>query len=148
MGFNLFNYNPLLCVFFFVITFVYLTRQLPWVDCVPFVIRTFIGFCIFTLKEHVALHRASWSLKSVWNPFVLICMYKIDNLEVEYNDPHKHACKLYGFPYTLWTNTKWAILWSDSTKMADHVCSRRRRKPCNFEGCLCGSFYSTFKLSI
>ena len=31
-------------------------------------------------------------------------MYKIDNLEVEYNDPHKHACKLYGFPYTYLVN--------------------------------------------
>ena len=46
-----------------------------------------------SLKEHVALDQSSWSLKSICNRLV------------EYNDPHKFASKLRGFPITLRTNT-------------------------------------------
>ena len=28
-----------------------------------------------TLKEHVALDRSSWSIKSVWKPFVITCIW-------------------------------------------------------------------------
>ena len=58
------------------------------------------------LKEHVALDRTSWSVKSVCNRFFIKCIYGWkDVLKVEYNDPHKHASKLHAFPFALQTNT-------------------------------------------
>ena len=42
---------------------------------------------------------------------------QIDNLKVEYNDPHKHASKLHGFPFT-----RSAILLSQTFKTSfDHM---------------------------
>jgi hypothetical protein len=52
-----------------------------------------------TIKGTYALDRMSWSIKSVCNPG-----WK-DVLKVEYNDPHKMASKLRGFPVTVQTNT-------------------------------------------
>ena len=53
------------------------------------------------LKEHLAMDRSSWSLKSVWS--VLKCKW-LDNLKVELNYSHRHASILHGFPYTSWRN--------------------------------------------
>ena len=57
------------------------------------------------LKEHVALDRSSWSLKSVCNRLLQNAYGYKDDLKVKYNDPHKFASKLRGFPFTLQTNT-------------------------------------------
>ena len=59
------------------------------------------------LKEHVALDRSSWSIKSVFNK---MHMGRKDVLKVEYNDPHKFASKLRCFPFTVRTNTV-GLLW-------------------------------------
>ncbi len=45
-----------------------------------------------TIKGHVALDWALWLRNE--------CGWK-DVLKVEYNDPHKYASKLCGFPFTL-----------------------------------------------
>ena len=62
------------------------------------------------LKEHVALDRTNWSIKSVCQPFVY--GWK-DVLKVEYNDPDKFASKLRGFPFTLQTHTV-GYLWESN----------------------------------
>ena len=53
-------------------------------------------------------------------------------LKVEYNDPHKHASKLHGFPFTSSTNTVVLV-------------HKVKWKPRNLEAKLCGSLYSTLK---
>ena len=56
------------------------------------------------LKEHVALDRFSWSLKSLCDcsVFVTKCiLLERYFLKVEYNDPHKFALSLRCFPFTL-----------------------------------------------
>ena len=58
------------------------------------------------LKEHVALDRTTRSIRSICNNRLLKNAYGWkDVLKVEYNDPHKFASKLPGFPFTLRTNT-------------------------------------------
>ena len=51
-----------------------------------------------------------------------------DVLKVEYNDPHKFASKLGGFPFTLRTNTVGHLY------MADRVSRRGKRKTVQFRG--------------
>ena len=87
--------------------------------------------CPITLKEHVALDRSSWSSKSVCNRLLQNTHGYKDDLKVEYNDPHKFASKLRGFPFTLQTiltpqkfdSHKWPTVFVDEVK----------GKPCNFE---------------
>ena len=58
------------------------------------------------LKEHVALDRTSWSEKKNSLKLLVINAYVWKNvLKVEYNDSHKFASKLLGFPFALRTNT-------------------------------------------
>ena len=66
-----------------------------------------------------------------------------DVLKVEYNDPHKFASKLRGFPFTGRTNTVGHLWESWPTVLVDEV----KGKPCNFEANLCGSLYSTSRTS-
>ena len=76
-----------------------------------------------TLKEHVALDRSSWSLKSVWNR--LQCLVFL-------------LCR---------EETRSPILWSqnvDSIIWPVVLVGKVKGKPCNFEWYLCGSLYSTF----
>ena len=56
---------------------------------------------INSLKEPVALDRTSWSIKSLCNCLLQNAYDWKDVLKVEYNDPHKFASKLHGFPFTL-----------------------------------------------
>ena len=73
--------------------------------------------CAVPLKEHVALDRTSWSIKSVCNSFLqnaYTCSWK-DVLKVEYNYPHKFASKSRGFPFTVLTNTV-GHLWESKNK--------------------------------
>ena len=53
--------------------------------------------CAWHLKEHIALDRTSWSMKSVWNRLLWNAYGYKDVLKVEYNDPHKYHSKLHGF---------------------------------------------------
>ena len=65
-------------------------------------------------------------------PFDIQCIDGlIDNSKAEYNDPHKFALKLRGFPFTLRTNSQ-------------PFMGVKYLTPING----CGSLYSTFKLSI
>ena len=66
-------------------------------------------------------------------------------LKVEYNDPHKHATKLHGFPFTPSTNMVGHLF--DSHKWPTMLVCKVKGKPRNFEANLCGSLYSTFKTS-
>ena len=69
-------------------------------------------------------------------------------LKVEYNDPHIHASKLGGFPFTSSTNTVGHFL---GVKVFDKwptvLVFKVKRKPRNFEANLCRSLYSTFTIS-
>ena len=57
----------------------------------PFVLKCILWFC---LVGHVRFIRT------------LFCYYGwTDILKVEYNEPHKHAWKLHGFPFTSSTHT-------------------------------------------
>ena len=62
------------------------------------------GLLTMGLKEHVALDRTSWSVKSVCNRLLKNAYGWKDVLKVEYNDPRKFASKLNGFPFALRTN--------------------------------------------
>ena len=84
--------------------------------------------------------------------FLTVC-YKMhgwkDVLKVEYNDPHKYASVLHGFPFALRTNTV-DHLWEskfDSHKWPTVLVDEVKGKPRNFEAYLCESLYSTFKTS-
>ena len=72
----------------------------------------------FPLKEHIALDRMSWSLKSFWNHLLWNAYVLEDILIVEYIDPHKYNsnCTFFLLCRKL---TRSAILWNqnfDSTK--------------------------------
>ena len=66
------------------------------------------------LKEHVALDRSKWSLKSLCNRLLQNAYGQKDVLKVEYNDPHKFASKLHGFPFTLRTKNTVGHLWESN----------------------------------
>ena len=71
------------------------------------------AYILSDLKGHVALDRASWSKKSIWNRL------SWNAYGLKYNDPQKYVSKLHGFRFTLRTITRSAILLSqkcDSTK--------------------------------
>ena len=69
-------------------------------------------YILIILKEQVALDRTSWSIKSVCNCFLSNAYGWKDVFKVEYNDPHKFASQLRGFPFTVRTNTVGHLLGS------------------------------------
>ena len=54
------------------------------------------------LKGHVALESGELVHEKRFKPFVMKCIHVCwkDVLKVEYNDQHKYALKLRGFPFT------------------------------------------------
>ena len=91
------------------------------------------------LKEHVALDRSSWSLKSVWNR-LLWNAYGWRDILILIHTSIIPNCTVFLLrrELTRLDSTKWSTVFLWAVKGT----------PCNFKACLFGSLYSTFKLSI
>ena len=102
------------------------------------------------LKGHVVVDRTSWSIKQKHlKPFVMKCIWLERCCKsIKKNWSTQVSLKTAQFSFYVRTNTVGHMGVNNLTLInGRHVSQRVKRKPRNFEACLCRSLYSTFTTS-